>query len=968
MQRSLLCRLTMTFRDVATTIESSETLGQPILLLAKGQKKVGYVNKVPVVAQVPTPVIRTLAQPLTAFKVLKGNLEIRTFSGCRLRNWPSVIKTDKVVENNCNQLTQRRGSSKSLMALLTNDGFVAKACHVHSVDVGGKLIIGHPDYGPMPIGKAQTVQHQSSSETHGQPNLLLAKGKRKLDKSDIVSKEKMDCTYPGTISSCIQLTQRRGSSKSLMALLTNDDFVAKACHVHSVDVGGKLIIGHPDYGPMPIGKAQTVHAAELAAAYYDIRYGNINRVFRLPMEQPNSGWAVRRRQKKVDKFMILMLGSKWGEVMELEENNNDYFVRKRLCVKTKQTEVPEAVYCSDDDSVKGDDVQNVVDHDGEAVQISFFGEQVDERIGNEFVAINYQEKDAFVDPFNIFVILKQFANKDAEILDRNTSIPFPPGFTPQNASINKDDLEVHITDHELSNGKSAGCNSRILEEAEKLEEQFSSVNQDNEVKIKEGGSILMILDEMIKVGQNMGYSMEGLGSSKKDWIRELSNNHKVSFLTLQDRLRWRIFFLWRLNFTGENYNFDHIVCEALVFAPQSLTYKRMLWSYLASLISQWDDESIVMGDFNEVRSVEERWGSTFNALGASVFNDFITNSGLSDVQLEDIFSDHRPILLREIYTDFGATPFRLYHSWFNLAGFDHLVTSTWNSIVLSDCNDSYWQRPVRGGREAQQLSCLLEILGTWSYQTWSVLPKDEFPTRWVKCVPIKINVFAWKIFLDRLPTRLNLYRRGVVITSVECPNCGEANEDTTHIFFNCGLALDVMHLVCRWWNLDRSSFSSYSDWLVWFKALRMGSKKKDVLEGVFYVAWWCIWSYRNHLLFADKKPRKDYIFDDVVLRSFSSVVVGVIVVTAGSLDDAERINRVYMVVNIAGVESFEEVLGLYGGGKVKVLRVFEMMEHDSRACIYGALVSVDTNDIFSNEEFPILDVLRKIISEHNGRI
>ncbi|GJR17198.1 RNA-directed DNA polymerase, eukaryota [Tanacetum coccineum] len=181
--------------------------------------------------------------------------------------------------------------------------------------------------------------------------------------------------------------------------------------------------------------------------------------------------------------------------------------------------------------------------------------------------------------------------------------------------------------------------------------------------------------------------------------------------------------------------------------------------------------------------------------------------------------------------------------------------------ILSSVTTSF-RRPVRGGHEAQQLSCLLEILepvilsnmedrwvwdmnGDGVFRVKDVrnllddtlLPKDEFPTRWVKCVPIKINVFAWKIFLDRLPTRLNLYRRGVVITSVECPNCGEANEDTTHIFFNCGLALDVMHLVCRWWNLDRSSFSSYSDWLVWFKALRMGSKKKDVLEGVFYVAW-----------------------------------------------------------------------------------------------------------------------------------
>ncbi|GKE18313.1 hypothetical protein Tco_1425890 [Tanacetum coccineum] len=43
-----------------------------------------------------------------------------------------------------------------------------------------------------------------------------------------------------------------------------------------------------------------------------------------------------------------------------------------------------------------------------------------------------------------------------------------------------------------------------------------------------------------------------------------------------------------------------------------------------------------------------------------------------------------------------------------------------------------------------------------------------------------------------------------------------------------------------------------------------------------------------------------------------------------------------------------------------------MMEHDSGACIYGALVSVNTNDIFSNNEFPILDVGRKIISKDNG--
>ncbi|GJS52277.1 hypothetical protein Tco_0625639 [Tanacetum coccineum] len=82
-----------------------------------------------------------------------------------------------------------------------------------------------------------------------------------------------------------------------------------------------------------------------------------------------------------------------------------------------------------------------------------------------------------------------------------------------------------------------------------------------------------------------------------------------------------------------------------------------------------------------------------------------------------------------------------------------------------------------------------------------------------------------------------------------------------------------------------------------------------------------------------------------------------------------------------GVESFEELdisflsvevvkvcLMKDMGCKLKVLRNFEMIEHDGRACIYRAFVSVNTDDILTNDEFPILNFRRKIISEDNGRI
>nr|GEZ56196.1 RNA-directed DNA polymerase, eukaryota, reverse transcriptase zinc-binding domain protein [Tanacetum cinerariifolium] len=54
--------------------------------------------------------------------------------------------------------------------------------------------------------------------------------------------------------------------------------------------------------------------------------------------------------------------------------------------------------------------------------------------------------------------------------------------------------------------------------------------------------------------------------------------------------------------------------------------------------------------------------------------------------LDRLLLDHRPILLREVYSDFGPIPFRFYHSWFSLEGFDAMVEQTWRSFSHSDVN------------------------------------------------------------------------------------------------------------------------------------------------------------------------------------------------------------------------------------------------------------------------------------------
>nr|GEV55568.1 RNA-directed DNA polymerase, eukaryota [Tanacetum cinerariifolium] len=60
-----------------------------------------------------------------------------------------------------------------------------------------------------------------------------------------------------------------------------------------------------------------------------------------------------------------------------------------------------------------------------------------------------------------------------------------------------------------------------------------------------------------------------------------------------------------------------------------------------------------------------------------------------------------------------------------------------------------------------------------------------------------------------------------------------------------------------------------SDWNAWFSAIRLPSRIKLILEGVFYVAWWHLWVYRNQSIFAATPPRRSVIFDDILSLSFT---------------------------------------------------------------------------------------------------
>ncbi|GKA46650.1 RNA-directed DNA polymerase, eukaryota [Tanacetum coccineum] len=184
-------------------------------------------------------------------------------------------------------------------------------------------------------------------------------------------------------------------------------------------------------------------------------------------------------------------------------------------------------------------------------------------------------------PFNIYSLLKK--NKEEVVMENNmhnvtsdkSDPQFPPGFTP---------------------------------DVEKNNEE--EVNPAKEVLPKDKG-VAYDVNESIGVSS---IKSGGLGQkAKKGWIQELNSKHRVSYLLLYKRTKMG----------GGGLLISLLFQAALGGMGTSLCIIfKGLWEFLGHLIDTWDGECVLLGDFNEVRSINERFGTLFNsAHGAISFND-----------------------------------------------------------------------------------------------------------------------------------------------------------------------------------------------------------------------------------------------------------------------------------------------------------------------------------------------------------
>lgn len=204
-----------------------------------------------------------------------------------------------------------------------------------------------------------------------------------------------------------------------------------------------------------------------------------------------------------------------------------------------------------------------------------------------------------------------------------------------------------------------------------------------------------------------------------------------------------------------------------------------------------------------------------------------------------------------------------------------------------------WRRPIRDGCEDEELDQLKETLkdceltdkpdgwrwnlvsnGIFSVGSMrraienSYLGMGEKETIWITLTPPKVNIFMWRVMLDRVPTRDNLNKMKLDLNSLLCPVCGFTTETINHVLFDCPAAIEVWKFIERWWSISFPAVKSLESMLNGVNSTYKDKQVKEAVEAIIFISCYCMWCFRNRCVFDNPPPRKDSLLDQIVEKSF----------------------------------------------------------------------------------------------------
>ncbi|XP_058761871.1 uncharacterized protein LOC131635274 [Vicia villosa] len=149
---------------------------------------------------------------------------------------------------------------------------------------------------------------------------------------------------------------------------------------------------------------------------------------------------------------------------------------------------------------------------------------------------------------------------------------------------------------------------------------------------------------------------------------------------------------------------------------------------------------------------------------------------------------------------------------------------------------------------------------------------------WNKLVPHKVSVLIWRIWQNKIPSRENLVKRGILPQSqVLCPYGCSCEENIAHIFFECPAAIVVWNEVYRWLGFWYVSHNSAVQNFMQFAGMSCGGRvNKERLMVIWFACIWTIWKQRNDKVFKTSEQSNRNGVEAIQILSWSWIKLKVV--------------------------------------------------------------------------------------------
>jgi len=140
---------------------------------------------------------------------------------------------------------------------------------------------------------------------------------------------------------------------------------------------------------------------------------------------------------------------------------------------------------------------------------------------------------------------------------------------------------------------------------------------------------------------------------------------------------------------------------------------------------------------------------------------------------------------------------------------------------------------------------------------------------WHKQVSLNVSIFPWRLLRDRLPTKENLAKRGIISVDSRmcCAGCEHA-EDLKHVFLICPYYGALWPLVRAWLRIEGVESQVISDHFSQFIYYAGVLKsRRSFFHLISLLCVWIIWNDQNDRLFRNKQSSLPQLLDKV--KSYS---------------------------------------------------------------------------------------------------